>query len=829
MLLFVSRNLHLFQLSMAMRVAIMFAQALLLMLQCHIVASREFHVTNAYYIRHYNGRCLEYDGIRQVLFYGRVCREKFEWQEGARLIHIPTKKCVSVNSTSDGTFLSLTSQCSGTSSLFQYDHNNRVISHRSSNKCLHPADEGADPIANTGVVLKTGCDKNTNKYYFRETVYFIIRHIGGLCWVYDLNHSIVRLSNKVACDRFEYVNDKLLRHVETGKCVIFSSSYIRLTDDCRSAQPMYGDEHSLLHYGVSQCVQPASVALSPPVNNELVLLNSCINEDRLRFYFYDDKDVLKVKVISESCDDMPASSTCQASKGHVIVNGRQYSPSTRGINVVIFDYRSGLFEHSKAYDVLGFSGPRDDLANFLNSLTAGKILFLTVKDAANLNANLALALQKVGVSATFATTPVPKTRSSLAYIGYTGQQRKSWEKSLNRLGGGGGSTIEVVINSFVDRNGINDCSNELGVRTRKIPDSRFYARTTWINDLYHRPFQARLHLNTNGWCSQGNVPVSDYLQVDIGITKLISGIAIQGHGIVFDHGITKFKIEYSENGENWQFYKTDQNLVEEFLGVRKVDMLETRVNWFRNMKTRFIRVVPTARISAIGVNCMRIELYGCSITRSFLSVQWPSRSQQINDNYKGSINTFGTIKENLTVGISIAANNNSLATNIEQVHFKRVNASTTLDNGTLVKNSGEVNASTDQKRKIDSATFTEFHIKEENYYSFTVDFTGKILDAELPTGDRRYVITLESRYGILAYAEPLTIKRLQPDRSILQFNVTNENLQQFVENSYLHLNLSVSHLAVASHSNAYAFPDIEPSAFAPLGIKQLSTRVPVCT
>ena len=435
---------------------------------------------------------------------------------------------------------------------------------------------------------------------------------------------------------------------------------------------------------------------------------------------------MKVKVISESCDDIPASTTCAAAKGHVIVNGRQYSPSTRGINVVIFDYRSGLFEHSKAYDVLGYPGPRDDLANFLNSLTAGKILFLTGMDAVNLNANLALALQKVGVSATFATTPVPKERSSLAYIGYTGQQRKGWEKSLNRLGGEGGSTIEATINSFVDRDGINDCSNELGVRTRKIADSRFYARTTWFNDFYHKPFQARLHLKTNGWCSQGHVPVSDYLQVDLGITKLITGLALQGHGLVLDHSITKFKIEFSENGESWQFYKNDQNLVEEFPGLRKVHMLETRVNWFRNLKTRFIRVVPTARTSV--VNCLRIELYGCSVTRSFLSVQWPSRtSQQIDDNYKGSITTFGTIKENLTVGISIAANNNSLATTIEQVHFNKMNASTTLDNGTLVKNSGEVKVSTDQKRKIDSAAFTEFDIKKENYYLFTVDFTGKVI------------------------------------------------------------------------------------------------------
>ena len=251
-------------------------------------------VINAFYIRHFHGKCLEYDEARQVLFYVKICREKFQWQGGARLIHIPTNKCITVNATSDGSFVSLSSQCSGTNSLFKYDENTRVIRHLFSNKCLHPETGDADPAINTAIVLKTGCNENINKFYFRKKAYYIIRHFGGLCWVYNSGENLIKLMNPLACDRFEYVNNYHLRHVETGKCVIFSSSYMRLTDDCESPETIYKlNQFSLLQNGSTSCIHPSNGAISPPNGDLLILFgNGCANQFRLRFFFHDDKGIV---------------------------------------------------------------------------------------------------------------------------------------------------------------------------------------------------------------------------------------------------------------------------------------------------------------------------------------------------------------------------------------------------------------------------------------------------------------------------------------------------------------------------------------------------------
>ena len=264
------------------------------LIRCKIVESRKFEVKENYYIRHFNGKCVEYDETRRVLVYGKLCREKFEWQGGVRLFHMPTRQCITVNATSDGSFLSLSSQCVGTNSLFLYDQSNRVIKHLFSNKCLHPETGVAEPVNNTAIVLKSGCDVDTNKFYFRKKAYYIIRHFGGLCWVYNSGENLIKLRDLFACDRFEYVNNYHLRHVETGKCVIFSSSYMRLTDDCESQETIYIlNQFSLLQQGANNCIHPLNGALHPPNGNLLHLYNNgCADEDRLRFFFHDDKGIL---------------------------------------------------------------------------------------------------------------------------------------------------------------------------------------------------------------------------------------------------------------------------------------------------------------------------------------------------------------------------------------------------------------------------------------------------------------------------------------------------------------------------------------------------------
>eukprot|EP00795_Rhopilema_esculentum_P010284 gene10284-18981_t len=515
--------------------------------------------------------------------------------------------------------------------------------------------------------------------------------------------------------------------------------------------------------------------------------------------------LLKVKIISESCKDIPPDTDCAHCKSHVLVNGRQHSLNMRGIDIVLFDFRSGLFEHRMNYDVGGSTVHQDNLATFLNNLPPGKILFMSAKDAVNMNSGLALALQKIGVSATFATAPVPNVNMSLAYVGYTGQVRKDWEKSVNKIGGSGASIIEVNIKTFHERDGIDDCSNELGVRTRKIPDSRFYARTSWNNDIGHMPHIARLHSSKPGWCSGTYVPVSEYLQVDLGTRKILNGVAIQGQGIDGRHRISKFKIEYSNDGINWEFYNRGLSSAVELDGLQgeHTDQFETKVNWLQNIQMRFIRVVPTARATDYST-CLRMELFGCSISRSFVSVElWPSSSMFVNDIFTGTISLFGTITKNMSVHISTAPDFSSLATSNDQFHFRRINASTTVDNGTVIMDNGEMNLLTDWTRKFDNEALIQFGLKGDIYYAFEVDFVGKVVDAAHPMGNTFLTITTETEAGILAYSTTFQIKRSTTDSSNLRFNLTTFNLDNLVENSYLYLNLSISHLLGKSNSNAY--------------------------
>ena len=411
------------------------------------------------------------------------------------------------------------------------------------------------------------------------------------------------------------------------------------------------------------------------------------------------------------------------------MNGRQYSSNSLGINVVLFDYRSGLFEEATKYQIDGSSKEREQLTSYLNNLPNGKILFLSAKGSVDIDSNLADALQKIGVSATFATTPVPKKRMSLAFVGFTGQERKIWEKSINKLGGSGGSTLQVTINTFVDRDGVNDCSDELGIRVKRIPPARFFATSVLSSSANYEPFFASLHQNTQ-WCSKTYTTVSkEYLQVDLGVVKLVSGIAMQGHSSSYTNRVTEFKIQYSENGVSWQFYKDLQHLVQKFNGTRteRMQAVDTKVSWFLNTRARFVRIIGTLRRSVHYKSCFRFELFGCSIARSFLSVEWtPDSSSYINDTYKGSISTFGTVQENVTVGISASGDNQSLATNIGHINLLKLNASTIVDNGTLLEDTDDNIMVKDKMRQINSAAVVQFDIKEQNYHAFDIDFSGNV-------------------------------------------------------------------------------------------------------
>ena len=411
------------------------------------------------------------------------------------------------------------------------------------------------------------------------------------------------------------------------------------------------------------------------------------------------------------------------------MNGYQYSLNTRGINCVLFDYRSGLFEHRSTYDLYGGSTPRNNMVTFLNNLEEDKILFMSVKDAVTMQSNLALALQKFGVSATFATPSIPSIYSSLAAIVFTGKERKQWEQSVNKVEGQGSSVIEMKINIFRDFKGTDDCSEELGIRIGKLPNSRFYARTTYANDINHRPFAALLHSTKGHWCSTTYVPVSDYLQVDLGVPKVISGIAIQAntyHGL---HYVTKFKLQYSLDGMSWNTKKDSSGSNQVFSGLTKADKYETRANWFERTLMRMVRIVPKTRVTPHGTTCLRFELFGCSPEKPiFTNNVFESSSELIAqyNNGKASIYSIAPLSKKVKIGISTAADNPSLAQYTDQLHLYRVNDSVTFENGTLLKNFAKVTKIRNLVKKQYPVAFTESEVPQTDYCVFDIGFGSRV-------------------------------------------------------------------------------------------------------
>ena len=416
------------------------------------------------------------------------------------------------------------------------------------------------------------------------------------------------------------------------------------------------------------------------------------------------------------------------------MNGHQHSLSTRGINTVLFDYRSGIYEHRSSYDVYSSSAERTSLANALNGLPSGKILFMAARDAVEFDASSALALQRYGVSAAFANTNLPKPQCSMAAIAYTGGERKEWEQSVNKVGETGPSIIETTIYLLRELNGKDDCSQEMGIQARRIPDSAFTAESTWANDENHKPYRAKLHDQSHpGWCSVANAPVSEYLQVDLGSVKAIAGLAIQGHGTGNGKDyITGFTIDYSADGSNWLAYKDiDGTNAKIFDGIQRLEKTETRVNWFNRTMIRYFRIVPTARVSTI--TCLRIELYGC--TPQIPIFEFDDKKNEPLETLafgKNSLTVHYTIpmKSKATIEMSTAADNETLDINIDQLHFRNINASITHDYGTnqsiATMTTTTTTTTTNPLNKIDSSASADFNIDQSHYYSFNVDYNYQV-------------------------------------------------------------------------------------------------------
>ena len=91
-----------------------------------------------------------------------------------------------------------------------------------------------------------------------------------------------------------------------------------------------------------------------------------------------------------------------------------------------------------------------------------------------------------------------------------------------------------------------------------IPDAHITASSEW--SVNHAAIQGRLHKaggsNQGSWSADSN-DENSWLQIDLGNQYTqVTRIATQGrHGDGYDQWVTKYKLQYSDDGVDFYYYK----------------------------------------------------------------------------------------------------------------------------------------------------------------------------------------------------------------------------------------------------------------------------------
>ena len=430
-----------------------------------------------------------------------------------------------------------------------------------------------------------------------------------------------------------------------------------------------------------------------------------------------------MKIQSQNCQV----EDCTDPKGQVVINGFRRNNDWSGILFFVFDYRSGIREDMRWYDLAQSREVNAQFVSRLRNVGSGKIIFFASRGKVNQTLDSATTLRRYGVAAGFASINTNRPYASMATIAYTGNEQKSWEKSLYSKDGEG-LVIETSIHRFRDLDGEDDCTQELGIRTGKIPDSRFTASSVWRNEAANMPFRARLHEKRyNGWCSAEGSPLSHYIQVDLGALKELSGLALQG-GYNGSRYLKTYSIEYSSDGVKWQFYRKpgqDDRMI--MPGLNGGGSGETRINWLEvNIVARYVRIVPSSRNS--DRSCVRFDLFGCAHKTIFMDSSFNNLTFKPLQRINKSLSVYAVVPNRTAViiGISSAASNESLAQNIDQFHISKLDGMRrTAARDVRTEDTGR-NTSQPNRVKIASSGTLTFGIGIEDYYKYDVNISLQV-------------------------------------------------------------------------------------------------------
>ena len=109
-------------------------------------------------------------------------------------------------------------------------------------------------------------------------------------------------------------------------------------------------------------------------------------------------------------------------------------------------------------------------------------------------------------------------------------------------------TVQHNPNQFFANFHIAVCRSFLGMENSAIPNARITASAGTATD-------ARLYNSGSAWC--GTAVSTDHLQVDLGQSVTISGLATQGDPRA-NYWVTRYSVSYSLDGTTWYEYKDGQ-------------------------------------------------------------------------------------------------------------------------------------------------------------------------------------------------------------------------------------------------------------------------------
>ena len=98
------------------------------------------------------------------------------------------------------------------------------------------------------------------------------------------------------------------------------------------------------------------------------------------------------------------------------------------------------------------------------------------------------------------------------------------------------------------------------MENRRIVDSQITASSVWPDTNYlHPATNARLNRphryggtsTAGGWAAADN-NVHQWIQVDLGIANMVSGIVLQGRE-EHNQWVTEYKVDYSEDAVSWMW------------------------------------------------------------------------------------------------------------------------------------------------------------------------------------------------------------------------------------------------------------------------------------